>query len=166
MSQNPFNQYGPDYMSSLNNSYRDAEIRQRGSIVDIPDGKYQANISLFTLKPSTKFEDELVLTLGFEIMDGPNKGNTAYKNYAIVPEYIATLKNDLNTLGVDLRGDIKTLGEPNTARGIIDTIVDITIKHKRANNGRNYMNVFINRVVGKSEENFKEVEDEKLPWEM
>lgn len=162
---NPFNQYGPDYISSLNNSYRDAELRKNKSVHLMPEGKYQALISQFALRSSKTYQDELYLSLGFEVIDGPEKGHTAYKNYPIVPEYIGKLKNDLAILGIDLRGDIRTLGEPDTANMIIDLIVDITIKH-RQNNDRTFQNVYLDRLVGKAEDQFVEVrDDEELPWE-
>lgn len=165
MSQNPFDAFDAAYKASLNNAYRDAKlIDQQGYM--LPEGKYQCIISAFSLKPSTKFPDELNLSLGFEIIQGDQKGMTAYKYYQIVPENLDRLKTDMNTLGINLEDDITKLGELQTADKILDQIVDISIKHKRRDDGKGfYQNVYLNRSHGKAGDSFQETDDDENPFE-
>lgn len=164
MAQNPFDTYGLDYIASLNNSYRDAEIKSSGTTV-LPEGKYQAMVNYYSLKESKTYADELVMSLGFIITTGPQKGKTVFKTYPIVPERIGTLKTDLSILNIDINDDIRSLGDPQTAGKILDLIVDLTIKHKHVEE-RIYQNIYLNRCHGKAEENFVEApdDDDELPW--
>ena len=168
MSTNPFDSFDSAYMASLNNAYRAAEAKGGGSFLP-PEGKYQTIVSAFSLKPSKIFNDELTLNLGFEVLDGEHKGKTVYKYYSIIPEGLDLLKTDMTRLNIDLEDDIRKLGEMKTAEQIIDQVVDITIKHKKKKNGEGvYQNVYIDRSLGKVQppfENFKEVDDDQLPFD-
>lgn len=158
MNQNPFKQLDSVYQASLNNAYRAATVRQ-GANRMLPEGKYQCIISAFSLKPSKAFPDELNLALGFEVLDGDQRGITTYKFYSITPERMEILKEDLMKLKIDLQDNIVNLGEESTANAILDQIVDITVKHKKRQNGDGfYQNLYITRSYGK--EGFTEVDDE------
>lgn len=167
-SQNPFNQFDNAYMASLNNAYREAQsLRRTGTMPMLPEGKYQCIVSAFSLKPSKNYPDELNLMLGFEVISGDQKGITAYKFYAINPESVERLKTDMQILNIDLEDDISVLGEFKTADAILDQIVDITVKHKRKENGTFFQNIYLNRSMGKASVNgFQPVEDDdELPFE-
>ncbi len=167
MSQNPFDSLDAAYRASLKNAYRDAETGYKPR--SLPEGKFQAVISAFVLKPSSKYPDELNLTLGFEVINGDQKGVTAYKFYSLTPEHIGRLKPDMETLGIDLEEDVTKLGERTTADKILDQIVDITVKHTKKKEGKGfYQNIYINRSVGKLSEGFQEVpegEDDECPFD-
>lgn len=162
MAMNPFNNYGQDYIASLNNSYRDAKVTSRGGTT-LPEGSYQAFIHYVSLSPSKLYADELQLAIGMEVIAGDQKGARCTKFYAIVPERIGILKSDLNTLNIDIGDDITLLGEQETIDQILDQIVDITVKHK-IHNGKNYQNIYINRSAGKAD-NFVEADDDDNPFD-
>lgn len=164
--QNPFDAFDATYMASLNNAYKAAQVYQGGPTI-LPEGKYQCIVSAFSLKPSKVYQDELTLSLGFEVIQGELKGRTVYKFYDINPEYLDTLKTDMNTLGIDLTEDIRKLGDMSTANHILDQIVDIQVKHKKKQKGEGvYQNIFLNRSMGKANGGFQEVEDDdELPFE-
>ena len=166
MSQNPFDAFDASYKASLNNAYRDAEVKSRRFTM-LPEGKYQCIISSYEIKPSEMYADELTLKIGFEVISGDQKGIVAYKFYQIIPERMDTLKTDMTMLGIDLTGDISILGTAQTANKIVDLIVDITVRHKKKTDGKGfYQNIFINRCLGKAENNeFTEVDDDELPFE-
>jgi hypothetical protein len=133
----------------------------------LDEGKYQTIISAYSLKPSKKFEDELNLMLGFEIISGQNKGIIVYKFYAINPERIDTLKGDMQILGIDLEETgIRALGDPATADKILDLICDIQIKHKKRTDGNGvFQNVYLSKCLGKAEDNFMETDDDECPFD-
>lgn len=149
MNQNPFDSYDEAYKASLNNAYRNAEVKRYNNYM-IPEGKYQCVIISFALKPSKQFIDELNLNLGFEILEGPCKGANLYKFYPITPEQIERLKTDMKTLDIDLGDDVTKLGDYTIAQQILDKVVDVTVKHHKKTKGDGfYQNVYINRCVGK-----------------
>lgn len=165
MSNNPFNALDPAYLASLNNAYRAAEVKSKG-ITILPEGKYQAMISAYLLKPSKIYQDEMNLQLGFDILSGEHKGKTVYKYYSIIPEGLDMLKTDMVMLGIDLQDDITKLGDELIGQSILQTVVDITIRHKKAKNSeRIYQNVYINRVAGNASEAFMEVDDDESPFD-
>lgn len=170
MSQNPFNGLDAAYMASLNNAYRAAD-GSSGFSHTLPDGKYQCAICAFSLKPSKKFPDELNLSLGFEVLNGDQKGVTVYKYYSIVPERLDMLKRDMVTLGVDLEDDISKLGELPTADKILDQVVDITVKQTPRRDGQKgwYQNIYLNRSLGKLSavmgEVLETVDDDETPFD-
>ena len=168
MSQNPFKSFDDAYLASLNNAYRAAEVKTPSATI-IPEGKYQCVISAFALKPSRNYPDELNLSLGFEVLDGPQKGKTVFKYYMIIPEGLDILKTDMSCLGINLEDDITRLGELSTAEAILDQVVDITIKHKKKQKGEGvYQNIYINRCLGKiavGDNSFQEVDDDELPFD-
>ena len=160
MSNNPFNSFGPDYLASLNNSYRDAKVRARGGgSATLPEGKYQAYINYVSLMPSKLYADELQLAIGFDILAGDQKGQHVAKYIAIIPERMEQLKNDLSVLNIDIGDDVSKLGEEETINQMIDQIVDITIRHKKKDKGGFFQNVYIDRSLGKSD-NFVEQDDD------
>lgn len=165
MSNNPFNNYGMDYISSLNNAYRDAQVRN--SNFTLPDGKYQAALTYIALLPSKLYENELQLCLGFTVIDGEYKGHKLSKYQSIIPENMDRLKTDMTVLGLDLEGDITKLGEQDVLESLLDTIVDLTIKSKAKTKGNGfYTNVYLNRKAGMlSGENMIEAdEDDDNPF--
>jgi hypothetical protein len=160
MSANPFSNFDSAYIASLNNSYRDAQVRTNSYSV-LPDGKYQTIIDYVALKPSKYYEDELQFIMGFQVLTGDCKGARVSKYTSVVPERIENLKNDLSVLGIDLHDNIVNLGEPETINAILDQIVDITVKQKPKDNGKGfYFNIYINRSHGKAGDNFETVEDD------
>jgi len=164
MSINPFDQFGPDYISSLNNSYRDAKIKTRSSGI-VPEGKYQTIVTYIALKPSRVYQNELQLAMSFEILDGEYRGTSVMKYTPIIPENMERLKTDLYILGIDLEDDVTKLGDQSTIEMILDQIVDITVKHKaREKSDGVYQNIFINRSHGKPSGDFEETEDDDNPF--
>lgn len=157
---NIFDNYAMDYTSSCNNSLRDAEDTRNK---ELPEGQYQARTCGIWLKPSKKYEDELQLRIGFQVLEGEYKGNYCSRYYAIIPEQMPMLKNDLMTLGIDLQDDIRKLGDEETLKAMDGLIVDINVKHKKAQRSSkvdHFVNVYINRLVGKYEEPMEEAEDD------
>ena len=146
--KNPLEDCGMDYLASLDNAYADAEIREGGGGGLLPEGKYQmfvCNVSL----GENKFIGVMQLAIGLEVLDGDMKGRKVTKYLPLSVERIEYLKNDLYTLGVDLSGGIVKLGEEATLQSIIDKVVDVTIKHKKKDNGNGtFMNIYINRCLG------------------
>ena len=166
MSVNPFSNFDATYIASLNNSYRDAQVRSSGR-TQLPEGKYQCMIDYVALKPSQYYADEMQLILGFEVISGDQKGVRVNKYINIIPERMDQLKTDLSILGVDLGDDIVNLGEQETIEAILDQIVDITVKHKARENGKGFfMNIFLNRSHGKAAATMQEVEDDDNPFDM
>lgn len=166
MAMNPFDNFDAAYIAALNNSYRDAKIRPSGRAM-LPEGKYQTIIDSVSLKPSQYYADELQFAIGFEVLTGDQRGVKVSKYISVVPERIETLKNDLIILGVDLADDITNLGKPEVVQSMLDQIVDITVKHRRKDNGQGfYMNIYLNRSHGKSDNNFVESDDDDNPFDV
>ena len=167
-TNNPFRNMDAGYQASLNNAYRAATVRGGNGMAMLPEGKYQCIITAFSLKPNTKYPDELNLSLGFEVLTGDQKGVLVHKFYSIVPERLDTLKTDMVMLGVDLSDDITKLGELETADHLLDQIVNISVRHKKRPDGNGFFqNIFINRCLGKAGlpgEGFQEVDDDELPF--
>ena len=146
--QNPFDSYGQDYLSSLNNAWKASDASPRGGL--LPEGKYQGYISSVGFDRNKYFADELQFHLKLTILDGPKAGFSAIKYYALTPERIDIFKGDMLTLGVNLDDGVEQLGEQEVAEGLLDTVVDFTIKHKKRTKGEGvYQNIYINRAAGK-----------------
>lgn len=162
MGNNPFSSYDMDYISSLNNAYRDASVR--GGTNAVPEGKYQAALSYIALLPSKYFENELQLCLGFTILEGDQKGASLSKYISIIPESMERLKTDMTVLGLDLENNIVKLGEQDVLEGLLDTVVDLTVRHKQKKDGKGwYTNIYLNRASGKYEGDL-EVQDDDNPF--
>lgn len=169
MSQNLFDSYGQDYLSELNKAYQEAEVNTRASL--LPEGKYQAHISYVSLNHSKIYPDEIQLGMVFTVLNGDQKGLRASKYTPVTIENLGRLKSDLTVLGIDLGDDISQLGNMEILDAILDQIVDITVRHKKRNDGKGvYQNIYINRSMGKNGENagingFTEVaDDDELPF--
>lgn len=164
---NIFDNYGMDYTSACNNSLRDAEIG-KPKYGDLPEGSYQCRTFGIYLKPSKKYEDELQFRIGLEVLEGPCKGVQASKFYAVIPEQMSMIKNDLATLGVDLGDDIRNLGDEAVLESLDGLIVDVVVRHKKTKPGSkidHFTNLYINRLVGKDSAPFTETEDDENPFE-
>lgn len=148
--QNPFDNYGQDYLSSLNNAYRASDAAPRTSL--LPEGKYQGYVSSVGLTPNKYYNDELQFNLKLTVLDGPKASFSVTKYYTLTPERIDILKGDMLTLGVNLDNGVEQLGEQEVLEGLLDTVVDFTIKHKKRAKGDGvYQNIFINRSAGKTD---------------
>lgn len=157
---NPFDNYGQDYLASLNNAYKASDAGPRGSSL-LPEGKYQGYVSSVAFVPNKFFNDELQFNLKLCVLDGDKKGFSVTKFYAITPEKIDILKADMLTMGVNLDNGVELLGEQDTLEGLLDLVVDFTIKHKQKTKGDGvYQNVYINRCAGKISESFMPVDDD------
>ena len=146
--QNPFDSYGQDYLSSLNNAYKASDATPRGGL--LPEGKYQGYVSSVAFVPNKFYNDELQFNLKLTVLDGPKAGFSITKFYTLTPERIDMLKGDMLTLGVNLDNGVEQLGEQEVLEGLLDTVVDFTIKHKKRTKGDGvYQNIYINRAAGK-----------------
>ena len=168
MSQNLFDSYGRDYLSELNRAYRDAEVNTRTGL--LPEGKYQAHISYVSLNHSKIYPDEIQLGIVFTVLNGDQKGVRVSKYTPVTLENLSRLKSDLTVLGIDLGDDVSKLGNMEILDAILDQIVDITVKHKKRNDGKGvYQNIYINRSMGKNDgsagmDGFTEVDDDESPF--
>lgn len=160
---NIFDSYGMDYTASLNNALRDAKIVDNTE--PIPDGKYQCRIVQVSIKPSKKYEDELQMDIALQIIEGIFENRFLHRYYAIIPEQMDRIKTDMHTLGIDLKDDIRNLGDEDLLNSLYGRIVDVQVKWKTsATNGKSYQNVYINRLVSMG--SFEETdEDEPLPFD-
>lgn len=162
---NIFDQYGMDYTASCNNALRAATIRPDRNVT-LPEGKYQCRVFKPVLSPSKKYADELQMRLGFMVIDGGFKGVMANKYYAIIPDQMEILKNDLHVLGVDIGDEIRLLGEDSTLEKIDGLIVDITVKHRqRKESEGHFVNIYINRLITQDESEEAEEDDDDNPFE-
>ena len=159
--QNPLEACGSDYLASLDNAYADAEIRTGGGGL-LPEGKYQMFVSNVSLGENS-YLGAMQLAIGLEVLEGDLRGFKATKFLPLTVERMEYLKNDLAVLGVDLSDGIVKLGEKEVLESLVDKVVDVTIKHKRKENGKGtFQNIFINRLVG-SVENVP-ISKEETPW--
>lgn len=160
--QNPLEAMDMDYLASLDNAYAEAEVREGGSGGLLPEGKHQMYVCGVSLGEN-KFIGAMQLAINLEVLDGEHRGRRATKYLPLTTERMEYLKNDLAVLGVDLSAGIVKLGEQETLQSMIDKVVDVTVKHKRKENGKGvFQNIFINRCVG--DVSNVAINDVSTPW--
>jgi len=167
---NPLKESGNDYLASLNNSYEETRVSQRGTFGNAPDGHYQAIISSCAMDLNERLNC-YDLKLEFSIANGPYKGYKSFKNDHLIPGKLGALKNDLSALRIDIGGDITNVGEESVLLEILDSIVDISLRTRTytGTDGkqREWQNTYINRKVGKAKPNqnfIEEDNDPEDPW--
>jgi hypothetical protein len=89
-------------LSQFDGQYEAAVAPEGGQKADLPEGKYQT-----TCEGGEAFEAKttgrLYLKIAFCVMDGPMKGSSAVKLYALDdPEKFGFLKKDLLNLGIGI----------------------------------------------------------------
>ena len=150
-----FDQFGNDYKAAMSNSYANGELQKRGEslYITLPDGKYQPRVYSVGFDEAQDADARIpaYFVMTFEMIDGEYKGKRFSKRYPLAPDesFMSTLKSDLNTLGIVLpNDDFCMIEKEEVIRPAIDKIVEIAVRNKKANNGKTYMNVYINRTVG------------------
>lgn len=151
-----FDKFGSDYKAAMSNSYASAEVHVSNSLyVNLPDGKYQPRIYSVSFDEAKDINAEIpaYFVLTFELLDGEFKGKRFNKRYPLVPDpmRMEILKTDLNTLGIVLpNDDFCEIEKEAVISPALDQIVEVTVKNKVSkNNGKTYMNIYLNRSVGK-----------------
>ena len=151
MANSYFDSFGEEYVASMNNSIRDAEVKATNGYVMPPDGKYQMRIQSIQVKESNSEAGYPNFIVQLVVLDGDHRGKSVYKRYSLEPNpmRLEMLKSDLFLLGVDLRS-IYDLENEELMSGILDMGVDVVMKtNVSKTNGKSYTNIYFNRCFGK-----------------
>ena len=150
MANSYFDSFGEDYVASMNNSIREAEVKPTNGYVMPPDGKYQMRVQSIQVKESNSDAGYPNFIVQLVVIEGDHRGMSVYKRYSLEPDSarINILKSDLFLLGIDFKS-IYDLENEKIMSSILDKIVDVQIKSKFSQaTGKTYANVYLNRVVG------------------
>lgn len=142
---NHFDNYDQAYLDAMDNEYASTEIK-RTEYCNLPDGQYQAYIDSMCVRESKKNPGEIGLSINLIVLNGGYDGVRLNKYIPIDIDHIKQLKRDLTAIEFPYDG-IASLDDEERLKTVLDAIMDITITH-REYNGRNYMNVWLNRRVG------------------
>ena len=110
----------------------------------IPDGEYQARIELFDFHESKK-DGSLSLRTQFEII-APTRSGARVSTFHDLekPERLKWTRLHLENLGIN----VHSLEELEAALpSALDKVADIALKTKTGNNGKDYQNCYITRVL-------------------
>lgn len=107
-----------------------------------PDGEYQARVDRFDFHDG---KSGLALRTQFELL-GPS--NAGWKVSTFHPledtERLKWTKLHLHQLGVEAQSLVELEAE---LPKVLDQVCDVVLKTKQANNGKEYQNLYINKVV-------------------
>ena len=152
MANSYFDSFGKDYVSAMNDSIREAEVKATNGYVMPPDGKYQARVQSIQVKESNNTKSGYPnFIMQLVILEGDHRGKSVYKRYSLEPDprRLEMLKSDLFLLGVPL-SSIYDLENADLMSGVLDMGVDIVIKtNVSKENGKSYSNIYLNRCFGK-----------------
>ena len=165
-----FDNFGKDYVDSMNNAIGTAEVKPTNGYVTPPDGKYQMRVQSLEVKESNYNDGYPNFILQLTIIEGEHRGKSVYKRYPLDPsQSMNILKSDLFLLGVDFRS-IYDLENREKMSSLLEHVVEVTIKSKVSSaNGKTYANFYLNRDLGKhnpqanSGSGFTESDDD-MPW--
>lgn len=128
-----------DYLSKFKQAYKDADVSD--TYDELPDGEYTVRVERVELKESKSGRP--MLEWEFIVHEGKFAGRHEWKyNMLDHVDNIQWLKKDLFRAGLDLE-DITQLEESLPL--LIDRLLKIEVKTKRANNGNQYRNVYIKK---------------------
>jgi hypothetical protein len=113
-----------------------------GDFPPLPDGTYNCVLAKAEVKTAKKSGDPMV-SLGFQVVAGPDKGRWVWKNSVICGDQrrLEYLKRDLAYIGVDVRGPIGSL--PEQLAGCIGAEITLDLRTKKGNDGTERQNCYL-----------------------
>lgn len=123
--------------------FKEAEVN---SYTELPDGKYTVKVETARLKES-KNHGIPMLAWEFVVVDGEYEGRHEWKYSLIMPERMQWLKQDLFSAGLELE-ELHRLEEELPS--LLDRLLEIKIETKMSKNGKEYRNVYIQKVVDRT----------------
>lgn len=159
-----FESFGEDYMDSMNNAISSASVLVN-KYEPLPDGKYQMGVYGVEVKASNYVDGYPNFIMELRVVNGEYAGKRAYKRFSLEPSKDAMdrLKTDLHLLGVELHS-IADLENESIMTALLDQVLDVTVKNRKAKNGKMYPNYYLNRVVGMLGDEERPVDIEETPW--
>lgn len=160
-----FDAMGREYAASMDNAIRSAQVRTPGAIT-LPEGNYQMYVAKVALKEGNTPDSYPNFLMQLTLLAGEYGGSSVYKWYSLEPDEtrMSILKTDLARLGMNLETILDLENEEKLTK-LLDQIVEVQVKDKKAKNGKTYQQYYINRVVGyMGNAPGSELDDDGLPW--
>jgi hypothetical protein len=130
--------------SAWNQTEAPSGDRPKKEYEPIPDGEYQARIELFDFHESKK-DGSLSLRTQFEII-GPTRDGAKVSCFHDLekPERLKWTRMHLELLGINVHSFQELEAALPSA---LDKVAEIALKTRTGNNGTDYQNVYLNRVL-------------------
>lgn len=133
-----------DYLASFDEAFAEAPIPTRGSMSNVPDGKYQVSIDKAMIRTNSN-TGSTELALQLKVMTGEHAGRIIFHQRELDnPERMSYLRGDLNVIGVD----IARLSElPKKLNQMLDVVLEVNTKTKKSKNDptKEYQNCYLNK---------------------
>ena len=135
-------------LKDLDNDFMATPPAERNRTNNVPDGNYQAKLDVLRFdKLKSEKSNELVLRWEFIIVLGDYQGQKLQMtSFTRSIENIRWIKTDLLTCGLDTAG-IPSSELPDHFPALLDRIIEVSVKRKFGNDGKEHFNIFLNRLV-------------------